>query len=84
MIRKYDLGRENSENNIDDHTDSPNITTLSRYKQAAISCIAGYVGKKAKESTCRTEFGMAFASVSGEVSSSFLVLKDRGYPFKPT
>ena len=84
IIRKYDLVGKNNENNIDDYSDSPNISTLSQYKQAAISYIAGYVEKKVKESTCCTECGMALGSVSGEASSSFLVLKDHGNLFKPT
>ena len=84
MIRRYDLDGENSENNIDDYSDSPSISTLSQYKQAAISYIAGYVGKKVQKSTNCRECSMALGSVSGEASSSFLVLKDHGNLFKPT
>ena len=68
----------------DDYSDHPNISTLSQYKQAAISYIAGYVGKKVKDCTCCRECGMALGLVSGEASSSFLVLKDHGNLFKPT
>ena len=84
IIRKYDLDGENYENTAPDYSDSPNISTISPYKQAAISYIAGYVGKKVKESTCCTECSMALGSVSGQASSSFLVLKDNGNLFKPT
>ena len=84
IIRKYDLTGENHENNVDDYSDSPNISTLSQYKQAAISYIAGYVGKKVKASTHCKECGMALGSESEQASSSFLVLKDRGKLFKPT
>ena len=84
IIRKYDLVRQNNENNTDDYSDSPNISTLSQYKQAAISYIAGYVRKKVKDSNCCRECGMSLGSVSGEASSSFLVLKDNGNLFKPT
>ena len=66
---------KNNENNIDDYSVWRCLENLSQYKQAAISYIAGYVGKKVKESTCCTECGMALGSVSAEASSSFLVLK---------
>ena len=67
---------KNNENNMDDYSDSPNISTLSQHKLAAISYIAGYLGKKVKDSSFCRECGMVLESVSGEASSSFLVLKD--------
>lgn len=58
--------------------------SVSQYKKAAISYIAGYVGKKVTESTHCTECGITLSSVSERASSSFLVLKDHGNLFKPT
>lgn len=80
LIKKYDLAEETHSN--EDYSDSPNISTISEYKQAAISYIAGYVAKKVQKSTICPECSMALGSESAESASSFLTLKDRGNLFK--
>ena len=42
IIRKYDL-QGNSQQHDDDYSDAPTISTISEFKKATISYIAGYV-----------------------------------------
>ena len=54
IIRKYDL-QGNSQQHDDDYSDAPTISTISQFKKATISYIAGYVvGMVQKKMICST------------------------------
>ena len=58
--------------------------TLTKYKKAAISYIAGYVTKMVFKQTLCTQCCTALGSRKFTTMSSFLKKKDRGGLFKPT
>ena len=83
IIRKYDL-QGNSQQHDDDYSDAPTISTISQFKKATISYIAGYVvGMVQKKMICSTCCA-ALGSRQHKAESSFLSLKDRGNLLKPT
>ena len=67
-----------------DYSDSPNMTSLTEYKQAAISYITGYVAKMVIKKTLCSRCCEALGSRNHAATSSFMRLKDRGGLFKPT
>jgi hypothetical protein len=83
LIRKYDLV-EVGHAEMEDYSDCPNISTISPYKKAAISYIAGYVANKVKASIICTKCCEALGSERTQAASSVLALKDRGGLFMPT
>ena len=55
IIRKYDLQgtNENQNDDDDDYSDAPSFSTVSEFKMAAISYMAGYVAQMVqKKTTC--------------------------------
>ena len=67
-----------------DYGDAPNIVSLSEYKVAAISYIAGYVGKMALKQIMCGLCCDALGAKDHHAESRFLRLKGRGGLFKPT
>ena len=83
LIRKYDLAVKIPMQRDHDYGDAPNTVSFSEYKVAAISYIAGYVGKmEHKQITCSL-CCHALGARDHHVESRFLRFKDRGL-FKPT
>ena len=84
LARKYDMIERAPMKSDHDNADAPNTSHLSEFKIAALSYIAGFVGKmKDKETTC-VKCSEALGSVQNQSVSSFLTFKDRGGLFKPT
>ena len=84
LIRKYDLVPRQPEQSEHDYCDVPNFGLLSEFKKAAVSYIAGYVGKMThKQLICET-CSNALGSTTHYHTSQFLKLKDRGGLFKPS
>ncbi|KAG1679043.1 Bifunctional arginine demethylase and lysyl-hydroxylase JMJD6 [Nymphon striatum] len=84
LIGKYDLADRRPMQSDHDYSDSPSITNLSEFKEAAITYIAGYVARKVKQITLCSRCCEALGSQKHATDSSFLKLKDRGGLFKPT
>lgn len=84
LIRKYDLAEKRPMQSDHDYSDSPDMTSLTEYKKAAISYIAGYVAKMVIKKTLCSRCCEALGSRIQAATSSFLRLKDRGGLFKPT
>ena len=85
IIRKYDLEvNYQTSNDDDDFSEAPSMPTLSEFKTAAISYIAGYVVQMVKKKvTCSTCCG-ALSSTQHQPECKFIALKDRGKLVKPT
>ena len=83
LIRKYNI-KDQPMQSDHDYIDAPNIDTLTEYKKAAISYIAGYVARMAEKQLICIHCCMALGSKNHAASSTFLALKDRGGLFKPT
>lgn len=86
IIRKYDLEERCPVQSDHDYTDAPNITSISEFKQAAISFMAGYVAKMvAKQLLCdKCSSSLGSTATGTAPQSAFMVLKDRGGLFKPS
>ena len=84
LIRKYDLAVKTPMQRDHDYSDAPNIVSLSEYKVAAISYIAGYVGKMVLKQIMCGLCCDALGARDHHAESRFLRLKDRGGLFKPT
>lgn len=84
LIRKYDLTERSPVQSEHDYSDSPNITSLSEYKKAAISYIAGYIAKTVKKQLLCNESCNVLGSQNQIPTSQFLEFKDRGKLYKPT
>ena len=67
-----------------DYCDSPNITNLSEYKQAANSYIAGYVAKTVQKQLMCPNCSDVLGSQHNIPASKLLALKDRGKLWKPS
>ncbi len=83
LIRKYYL-KDQAMQSDHDYADSPNITSLTEYKTAAISYIAGYVARMAEKQLICIHCCMALGSKNNAAVSKVHALKDRGGLFKPT
>ena len=85
MARKYDLFvRKEPTTNEHDYADAPNLSSLTEYKQASISYIAGYVVKMVMKHILCFHCSQALGSKNQAYTSSFLKLKDRGGLIKPS
>ena len=83
LIKRYDLDPGPLSTDID-YTDVPQITTISEYKEASISYIAGYVGKMAEKQTRCIDCCATIGSRKHSHESTFLKFKDKGGLFKPS
>ena len=83
IIQKYDLDGKAALQDDHDYDLAPALESVSKYKQAAISYIAGYVARMVERitlcRTCRDSLGSQIC----KPESSFLEKKDRGGLFKP-
>ena len=84
LIRKYDLAVKTPMQRDHDYSDAPSIGILSEYKVAAISYIAGFVGKMALKQIMCGLCCDALGARNHHAESNFLRFKDRGGLFKPT
>ena len=84
IARKYDLLSLPPVPHDHDYSDAPKIASLSEFKQASISYIAGYVAKMTKKQILCVSCCEALGSTSHKTESKFLKLKDRGGLFKPS
>ena len=84
IIRKYDLqGTNQNQDDDDDYSDAPSFSTVSEFKMAAISYMAGYVAQMVQKKTTCSVCHEAVGSRQHRSESAFLTLKDRGNLFKP-
>ena len=85
LIRKYGLERKCTDLEDDFLNDIPDIMdSLSEYKKAAISYIAGYAARMAiKKLVCEICIA-ALGSVTNDSFTPFLAFKDKGGLFKPS
>ena len=82
LTRKYDLLTRTPLTSEHDYADIPNFETVSPYKDAAISYIAGYVVRMMKRRiTC---IACTQALTTTETVHAFVALKDRGFLQKPS
>jgi len=84
QLRKYDLVERSPLQCDHDYSDVPNFCSLSEYKKAAISYIAGYAADMVKRQLLCSDCCHALGSTDHTAESKFLALKDRGSLFKPT
>ena len=85
IIRKYDLEvNYQTSNDDDDFSEAPSMTTLSEFKTAAISYIAGYVVQMVKKKVTCSTCCEALSSTQYQPECKFIALKDRGKLVKPT
>ncbi len=74
LIRKYNL-KDQPMQSDHDYADSSNITSLTEYKKATISYIAGYVARMAEKQLICIHCCMALGSKNNAAVSKFLALK---------
>jgi hypothetical protein len=91
VARMYDLDDRQPVQDDHDYVDIPNRATLSQYKKAVISYIAGYVVRIVKRKIRCTDCELALTSDVESVKSAgvntgsdFLLLKNRGGLVKPS
>ena len=85
IARKYDLFvRKEPMTNEQDYADAPNLSSLTEYKQASISYIAGHVVKMVTKHILCFQCSQALGSKNHVYTSSFLKLKDRRGVIKPS
>ena len=83
LARKYDITDKNFQQLDHDYAEIPNITSISEYKQAAISYIAGYVAKMASKKLLCITCIAALGSKTRKPVHTFISFKDRGGLWKP-
>ena len=84
LARKYDITDKNFQQLDHDYAEIPNITSISEYKQAAISYIAGYVAKMASKKLLCITCIAALGSKTRKPVHTFISFKDRGGLWKPS
>ena len=85
LAKRYGLSERSLPDDTDtDYMDAPQMSTLSEYKEASISYIAGYVAKMAEKQILCMVCCESIGSRKHSHESIFLEFKDRGGLFKPT